>query len=361
MPHLDIGVLDDLQAKGNLFNQKIGGRYGALNVVKDGGQFVQFLPPSVREELSTISGARSINIPVLLDQAVTVTTTPGFNIPVNLGETQEFSYTAVDIFSGMRLYPAAFKNNVADIEDYRSNVLDNILKEMAIHADNACLQVMSDRASHNLTDFDILDGSATGSATVNTANVITLNAAAQTDVMFRNFAEIITANELDDMPYGIVTNPGGLALSEAIAAKNGSNQAIDLEQAQGLMSPDRRYKSNQLTAAGRMAGYLVRDGDLGIVENFPYDYVQGTELGGTKKWSVSNTELPHLRMRANIYTNAEATDATALVTGGNDSNLTMTTFEEMAIWARFYIIHKPMTTFDTTGKTGIIQIAGTTA
>ena len=51
-------------------------------------------------------------------------------------------------------------------------------------------------------------------------------------------------------------------------------------------------------------------------------------------------ELPYCRMRANVYTNSQATEATSLITSGTDSNLIMTAFEEMAIWVRFYVVYR---------------------
>ena len=45
-------------------------------------------------------------------------------------------------------------------------------------------------------------------------------------------------------------------------------------------------------------------------------------------------------MRANIYVNTEATDATSVITPNTDTNMIMTTFEEMAIWHRFYVVYR---------------------
>ena len=51
-------------------------------------------------------------------------------------------------------------------------------------------------------------------------------------------------------------------------------------------------------------------------------------------------EIPFTRMRANIYTNREATNADALISSGSDSNTLMSHFEEMAVWIRFYVVYR---------------------
>ena len=65
-------------------------------------------------------------------------------------------------------------------------------------------------------------------------------------------------------------------------------------------------------------------------------------------------------MRANIYTNSEATDATALITSGSDSNLIMSHFEEMAVWVRFYVVYRYNS--DIANRVNdILKITGSTA
>ena len=104
--------------------------------------------------------------------------------------------------------------------------------------------------------------------------------------------------------------------------------------------------------------FLIRDGAIDLVENFPWDFRNSTTLND-RTWSVSDQELPFLRMRANIYTNSDATDATALVASGTDSNLIMTTFQEMAIWARFFIVFR-FNSDITTRAQDIVKLRGLT-
>jgi len=105
-------------------------------------------------------------------------------------------------------------------------------------------------------------------------------------------------------------------------------------------------------------GWLMRDGAIGVVENFPYDFANETKING-KKWNITDMELPFARMRANVYTNSEATNATALISPATDTNLTMTHFEEMAIWIRFYVVYRFNSNLATRAQ-DIVKITGLT-
>jgi hypothetical protein len=120
------------------------------------------------------------------------------------------------------------------------------------------------------------------------------------------------------------------------------------------------YESDNITAqAGEVfSGFLVRMGSIGIVENYPYDFRAGTEFAG-KKWSVSDVELPFLRCRVNVYVNKQATDGTALITSGTDSNLIMSHFEEIALWCRVYLPYHYNSDIATRAN-DIVKIVGST-
>ena len=145
MAYLDTTVLNDFQAT-QATNEKFKANYGIVDLAKDSGPFADYLPPSVMAILSTSSASRDAQIPVLKDQTVTVTTVPGFsNIPVNLGETDNYFFTAFDIFSGFRLYPGSFENNQLDAAFYRDNIINNILQAIAVSKDDIIESVLATR------------------------------------------------------------------------------------------------------------------------------------------------------------------------------------------------------------------------
>ena len=68
--------------------------------------------------------------------------------------------------------------------------------------------------------------------------------------------------------------------------------------------------------------------------------------------------MPFIQSRPNVFINTEATDASALVASGN-TNATMTHFQEMAFWDRFYVFYRYNSDL-TTRQNDIVKISGLT-
>lgn len=358
MAFLDTTVLNDFQAR-EATNEKFIANYGMVDLAKDSGPFADYIPPSVRALLSTSSASRDAQIPVLKDQTVTVTTVPGFsNIPVNLGETDNYFFSAFDIFSGFRLHPAAFENNQVDAAFYRDNIIKNILQAMAVSKDDIIEAQLETRKTQVL-NFDTQVSQGDGTFNFNTGtDVLEINKAAQKDTMFTYLNTLMQANQLPG-EYRIVTSPAGLVVSEVEAAKFRESQEKQLLWSQSAVPMDRRYVTNQISpASDNFKGFFVRDGDIGTVSNFPWDFRNGTNFGG-QEWSVSDVEMPFIKSRINVYVNTEATDATSIITPTTDSNLIMTHFEEMAMWDRFYVFYRYNSDLSTR-QNGVVKIAGLT-
>ena len=338
MAYLDSTVLSDFQAREAL-NEKREANYGMLNLAKDSTAFVDYVPPGVQQLLSTSSSARNATIPVLKDQTVTVNTTPGFaNIPINLGETDSYYFTAYDVFSGFRFYPATFAENQVDAMWYRDQIMRNVLKACAATTDDIIETVLESRKTQTLSytqQVSMGDGTFTWDAG---ADTLTLNKAAQKDTAFTYLNQLMAANQLPGN-YRIVTSPAGLLVGQVEGMKYGEGNSKNIGWDQYGMPLDRRYISDQISTSVNFNGFFVRDGAIGLYENYPWDFRNGTQVAG-KQWSISDVELPYMRMRANVYVNSEATDATALVTPGTRSDLKMSHFEEMALWFRFYVVYR---------------------
>ena len=274
----------------------------------------------------------------LLDQTVTVVTTPGFEyIPSNLPVSDKYWFQPYDVFSGMRHYPAANDNNMVDSEFQSREVLKNVLYAMGNTIEGILLTQLDARKTQVLGSTEQVSAT-TGDYTFNTTpDILEVKKAAQEETMFYSLEALMAANEVGGN-YRIVTNRAGLARQKAEALKYGAGNDQNL-QALGFFGADRMYESGNITSSVKFDGYMFRDGSIGVIENFPSDFRKGVEFAG-KKWSVSDMDLPFVNMRANIYTDTNATNATSLITSGTDSNLIMTHFEEMAIWSRFYVVYR---------------------
>lgn len=337
MAFLNGTLLNDLQSD-MATNEKYFSPLGVIDAVKDSTASANYIPPTVRENLSTISGLRKAEIPVIKDQSVTVVTTPGFEyIPSNLPESDKYWFQPYDVFSGMRHYPSANDNNMVDSEFQSREVLKNVLYEMGNTVEGILLTNLDARKTQVLGYTEQVSATTGDYAFDTTPDILKIKKAAQDETMFYSAEALMGANEVGGN-YRIVTNRAGLARQKAEALKYGANNEKNL-QALGFFGADRMYESGNITTSAKFDGYMFRDGAIGVFENFPSDFRKGTEFAG-KKWSVSDMDLPFVNMRANIYTDTNATNATSLITSGIDTNLIMTSYEEMGIWVRFYVVYR---------------------
>lgn len=357
MAFINATLWNDLQVS-NATNEKRFSELGIIDAVKASTPSVDYVPPSAITAMREVSSLRNIEIPVIKDQTVVVNTTPGFtNIPSNLPESDKYFFQAYDVFSGFRHYPAANANNMVDSDFQRMAVMNNVAYAMGNTVESILSTQLEARKSQLLgftTQVSQGDGTFVFDAGTDTLNV---SKAAQKETMFYNLQALLEANELPGQ-YRIVTNRGGLAVQRSEAAKYGSNNDKNL-QALGFLDSTRIHETGNISAGSNVFnGYFLRDGSVGVYENFPYDFRNGTRIAG-REWNISDVELPHVKMRANIYTNSQATDATSLITAGTDSNLIMSHFEEMAIWIRFYVVYRYNSALATRAN-DIVKIAGLT-
>lgn len=358
MAYINATLWNNLQGS-NVTNDKRFSQLGVVDLAADSTPFVDYILPSQIQQMNTLSSLRSLEIPVITDQTVTVVTTPGFQyIPTNLETSDKYYFQGYDFFSGFTHVPSTYANNMVDemaaLEIKMKNVAYAIGKEM----ETTLLSVLSSRKTQVL-DFTTQVSQGDGTFVFSTlTDTLTVNKAAQKETMFFNLQSLMEANELPG-GYRIVTNRAGLAVQKAERLKYSTNNDKNLE-ALGMFDLSRMYESGSISAGSDVfSGYLVRDGAIGIVPNFPYDFVNGTEIAG-KKWSITDMELPFCRVRANIYTSNDAVDASAMITSGTDSNTIMTARQVMGVWVRIYIVYRYNSDL-TTRANDIVKIVGATS
>lgn len=307
MAFLDATDWDDIQIAEAATNEKRFSQLGIVDTVKDSTAFANFVTPSLRAELQRASSLRNVQSPVIIDQTVTVNTTPGFSfIPDNLPESAQYTFTAVDVFSGFRHYPGQFANNVMDSDFTKQEVMKNVAYAMGNEVETQLTTQLEARKTQLLnftTQVSQGDGTYTFDAPSDTLEV---NKAAQKETMFFNLEALMAANELSG-EYRIVTNRAGLSVQRSEAAKFGMGNEKNL-QALGMLGADRMYETGNIAPGSDIFnGFLLRDGSIGVIENFPFDFRNGTQFAG-KQWSITNVELPWARMKAKDYRCSETTN-----------------------------------------------------
>jgi len=357
MSYINASLWNNIQVS-DATNEKRFSELGIIDAVKESTQFVDFMPPSAKAQLASTSSLRAVEIPVIKDQTVVVNQTPGFDfIPTNLEESAKYSFTAYDVFSGFRHYPSTYGNNMVDSDFARDQKMKNIAYAMGNTIESLLATVLETRKTQVLVNTAQVSATAGDYAFDGGTDKLNIKLAAQKETMFYNLEQLMASNELGGQ-YRIITNRAGLAIQKAEAAKYGANNDKNL-QALGFLPMDRMHESGNISAGSDIFnGWLMRDGAMGVYENYPFDFANGTEIAG-KKWSVSDMEIPFTRMRANIYTNKEATNADALITSGSDSNTIMSHFEEMGIWTRFYVVY-PYNSDLSTRANDVVKITGLT-
>lgn len=357
MSYINATLWNNLQFS-DATNEKRFSELGIVNAVKQSTNFVDFLPPSAKEKMARLSSLRSQEIPVIKDQTVVVNQTPGFDfIPTNLEETDKYGFVAYDVYSGLRHYPSTYANNMIDSDFARDQKMKNIAYAMGNTIETILAARLEERKTQVLaatTQVSQGDGTFVFDAGTDTLKV---SKAAQKETMFYNLEQLMRANELGG-DYQLAVNRAGLAVQLAEAAKYGANNDKNL-RALGFLPTERLHESGNISPESDIFnGWFLRNGSIGMYENYPYDFANGTEFAG-KKWSVSDMEIPFTRMRANIYTNKQATNADALISSGSDSNTIMTHFEEMAVWIRFYVVYRYNSDLATRAN-DIVKIKGLT-
>lgn len=358
MAYLDQVVLADYQDL-TVQSEARKTKYGQLDLAVDSTSGVDYVPPSVRMKLANASGMQSYKIPVLKETEATAVTVPGFaNIPINLGEADNMYFTAYDVFSGFRLFPASFAGSQVDIQSYINDRMRKVTEAMAAAAEtivNTNIEARKTQVLGYTTQISQGDGQFNFSEDTDT---LSIDKSAIKDTMFDNLNALMIANKLEG-DYRIVTNPAGLSAAKTAYLKYGAANDKNLLQFGNAIPENMRYESHAISPGSDVFhGYLVRNGAIGLFENFLWDFSNMTQFGG-KTWNISDVPLQNLRMRVNTFVNLEATDATSLFASVTNKNLVMTHFEEMAFWARFYVVYRYNSTI-TTKANDIVKLVGLT-
>lgn len=355
MAFLDAVLLNDKQMT-EATNDKRFFPLGIVNLANKSTADANYISPAARDALAKMNNDIAVQIPVIKDQTCVVTTSPGFNIPANLPEADKYSFQFYDVFSGMRHYPAAYAGSMIEEQFAMQTVMKNVLYDMGREIESILASVLNTRKSQKV-DFTTQvshDGTISFNAGTDTLEI---DKASQQATMFYALQDLMEANDLGG-EWQIVVNPAGLTIQRAKALQYGAGNDKNL-QALSFLPLDRIHESKELSAGSDIFnGYFVRMGGIGMFPNFPYDFANGTEIAG-RKWSISDMPLPFTGMRANIYTNKEATSANALIAPGTNTDLTMTHFSEMAIWHRFCVAYEYNSDL-TTRSNSIVKIKGLT-
>lgn len=348
---IDFSVLNAYQDR-IVQTEKEPQSYGLIDCLRYNTPANRVLTPTLKAFLQTVEG-RTTQYTGLKEDTITTTSVESFTIPAHLSDSEQKTLTAVSIFSGFQVYPKYFVNNTIAYQDYLMNKYDEVFAAMASAKET---QIANLLATYKTQVWDGTTQVNNGDGTFTFAtSVLTANLAAQKDTLFANLKTLFRINKKAGS-YNAVVNEGGFNLAMNEILKYG---ATNQENRQFLLNQLPRFFETLGISPGsdQFVAYMMRDGAIGGVQNYPSDFRDGTSVG-EKIWGVMDTPAPYIGERLNVYYNREAVDASSL--GDTTSHLNMTSMEEWGFLDKFFLVSNYNSDL-TTRANDIVKVVGATS
>lgn len=328
---IDFSVLNAYQDK-MVQTEKRKQSYGLIDCLKFNTPMNKVLTPTLKSHLQTVEG-RSTEYTGLKEDVITTTNVESFTIPAHLSDSEQKTLTSISIWSGFQVYPAWFQNNTIAYEDYLQNKYDEVFSAMAAAKETQIANLLNTNKTQTIDGVAQINGGDGTFAFDATNDWVSANKAAQKDTLFSNLEALFGINKMGGS-HNAVVNKGGLTLAINEILKYGAAN-----------SENKQFIQNNLPAFFETLGiapstyqfimYMMTDGAIGGVQNYPFDFRQGTVVGD-KKWGIMDTPAPYIGERLNVYYNKEAVDASGL--GDTTSHLRMTSMEEWGFLDKFFLV-----------------------
>ena len=334
--------------------EKENQRYGLIECLKHNSPKNKVLAsPALRAHLQTVQG-QTTQYTGLKEDVIATTSVESFTIPEHLSVSEQKTLTSVSIFSGFRVYPGYFVNNTIEMDTYIQNKYDEVFAAMAAAKETQIATVLSAYKTQVLAGEAQINHGDGAFAFDGELDTLTCDMAAQKDVLFSNLKTIMRINKKVGN-YNMVVNEGGfnLAMNEILkfGQQNDENRQFALNQL-----PMYFETLGIAPSSFQFVAYLLRDGAIGSVQNYPYDFRNGTVVD-SKVWGIMPTPAPYIGERLNVYHNREAADASSL--GDTTSELRMTSYEEWGFLDKFFLV--PTYNSDLTANVNdIVKVTGAT-
>lgn len=329
---IDFSVLNAYQDRVTQ-TEKDQQRYGLIEALKHNTPMNKVLAsPALKAHLQTVQG-RTTQYTGLKEDVITTTSVESFTIPSHLSVSEQKTLTSVSIFSGFRVYPGYFVNNTIEMSTYVQNKYDEVFSAMAAAKETQIANVLSTYKTQVLNGVTQINNGDGTFAFNDSLDTLTVDAAGQKDALFANLKTIMRINKKAGN-YNMAVNEGGfnLAINEILkfGATNSENRQFALNQLPTIFET-----LGIAPSTFQFVAYLLKDGAIGSVQNYPFDFRNGTVVGD-KKWGIMPTPAPYIGERLNVFHNIEATDASDL--GESTSDLRMTSYEEWGFLDKFFLV-----------------------
>lgn len=332
MAHIDLSYLYNIQTR-IAQDEFRAGEYGVIGLAKKSTAAFPLLSPELRNYVATLEG-RSIDIPALTKDTITVTTSESYTIPEHLSVSAVTSFSLVKIFSGFRVYPQNFVNNMISEQQYTENKMLEVMEAMANEKESQILTVLSNRKSQVVNGVTQINGGDGTFTYQGATDQLDLDKASQKDMPLTNLTKLMQINKFRP-PYSLVANTGGLNLSQNEILKYGAQNSKDLTANNRM--PIALFESNNISAGSdQFVGYLIKDGAIAVMQNYPSNFRNGLQIG-SKRFSVMDMPAPFVGEPLNVFYNEDTIDASAV--GTTTGHMAMSWYKEYAFLDSFVIFY----------------------
>lgn len=353
MARLDLTALAKFQSK-VVQDENYAKEAGVIDFFKHHSPACPILQDPDLVKQIALNNTRSISIPAIKDSSIVTTSVESFTIPANRSESEEITVSFISIWSGYRIEPYQFGDNVVKRDAYEQLKIKEVLQAMQDVKESYLLTHLNNNKTQILPSLTQINNDS-GVWTFNTGtDTLDIDKAAQQNMFYGNLKTAFRLNNRKD-PISILVNEGGLNLVDNTISKLG--QANASNQQNGRNSIPMVFESLNISAgADQMSGYAATLGAVGIVQNHPAEFIN-FESVGEKQWGVTPMEMPYVKAKLNVYRNKEAADNSAL--GGTNANSRMSVYEEYGFLDKFCLVTRYNS--DPATKVGnIVKLKGAT-
>jgi hypothetical protein len=298
-----------VQASGAIDQHEVrASRYGAYNVFKKQTESNSaILDSEVRAAIKNSNG-RTIEIPVLDADNITLGTTRTCTIGDEHSTSGIVTLTFVPVTFAFSMFPASYGNNrVKYAQDWANKMNQRILKVNA-HLDTLCLNTLESKKN-------VVWGSGVTNIYPAVGNALQVKKSQQ-DQFYNTMSALMESMDYYG-EYDVIAN----TLHRPLVSKLINQGAANAENKQFQFGPFGYNYTNRLTnAAGvESTAFVLPQGSVAIENRNDRDSIAGHSIGTHQEWS--EVEIPGLGRWGALYLESCA-DASAIVAGAADLTAT---------------------------------------
>jgi len=339
MAALDATVMANLQTRNVQTDNQPGGK-GYIRMVEASTPNCRIITPEIEAKLKT-AGGNLPTIPSLDETVITTTSTDSLTIASNLSVSGTISVTRVNIVAGYHYYPAALQADMNQISE-----VDYVSQK-----NYECGEAMAKALEANI--ITNLDANRTQVWTGTSATLtpgftwdagtddLDVTIAGQTSQPFHTIRNLFKHNKQGDNLLSCWDSMGLNRIIQEYAA-NGLYNAENKQNPFNI--PFQAFESFELgtpPAGSHAQGHVIKNGAIGMVPNYTYDYNQGTRTGDGYEFGVTSAALPELGHQVGyLHRFLAVDDATTALTATEKGYMNATARHEMQFIFRYFLLNE---------------------